>query len=156
MKGWHLLVGSVIAVIGGVLLTRKAEAAEESDMASIAVAFSPTESVEEGGSVSMAVVVTNASTQSGAPVAASLTTTVEIKTTDGTEVLALQTNIDVVAADGSKTYSSTVTAPVGKSGQNLIGTAKVYSPDNVLLQSKTVEMPITAAAIVYGATISIS
>ena len=117
-------------------------------------ALSGSAPVTEGQQTVMTVTIKNTSTQGGQPVAVSLTTKITVVTTDGTVVLPLTTLTDSYAAGGSKTYTYTLTAPVGKGGQNLGGSAMVYDPNNNLLQSGTGTQAIVAP-IIYGAQVTL-
>jgi hypothetical protein len=101
--------------------------------------------VLEGQQTVMTVTIKNTSTQNGQPVAVLLTTKITVVTTDGTVVLPLTTLTDSYAAGGSKTYTYTLTAPIGKGGQNLQGLAMVYDPNGNLLNSGTGTEAITTA-----------
>ncbi len=106
------------------------------------VAYGPTEPVLEGRQTALTVIVKNASTQGGVAVAATLTTSIGVKTTDGTIILPPSGGVAAYSANGTKTYSYTITAPLGKGGQNLLATAVVLSPDNATLATGSASEPI--------------
>lgn len=161
MKDWQKLAlgaGGILAAVGIAKMVSKKETTPEGYSAGVGVAFGPSESVLEGQSIALVVVVKNTSTRSGVAVAATLTTTSFVDTTDFTIALATKTESGVFAANESKTYTYNVIAPLGKGGQNLRAFVNVYDPSNVFVASASANEPITAtpAPIVYGATISIS
>ncbi len=121
---------------------------EISEVSQRGIAFGGTgESVLEGQSTLLTVTVKNTSTQDGVAVAASLTTKINVSTSDNTVVLAQVTLTDNYVANGTKTYGPyTITAPLGKGGQSLGANVGVYAPNGVNIANGTATEPIVARA----------
>ncbi len=115
------------------------------------IAFAPT---IEGQAVpnGVRVKVTNTSTQAGAPINATLTTVIDVKTSDGTVVLATTGGSINIPANQSYTYSYALTAPLGKAGQIMTAIASVKSPAGVTLITASKDAAILA--LVLSAPIS--
>lgn len=111
-----------------------------------ALSISNNASVVEGQQTVMTVTVTNTSTFNGVAIADMFVTKASVATDDGTPVLALTTERDSIVANGNIVYTYTLTAPLGKSGQNLIGAAVVSNTQGAQLAIAAGTEPISAAA----------
>ena len=148
-KGGKLLLAALgIGTVSKLIYDASKKVEAEGYSAHVVVAFGGVgESVLEGQSIPLTVTIKNTSAQGGVAVAASLTTKISVKTTDGTVALAENTKTDSYAASGTKTYSYTLTAPLGKGGQSLGASVNVYDPNGIFIMNGAANQLIISIAI---------